>query len=139
MNTDDCGCDTSVDLNTEDIDRIKTSMSETKSNLERMLSQIENLNVDFKQFDKLENQLNKVSNFFETGEYAKSMERIIEMAKTNMSSFNPSSVHNMVNPFANTNQGTKEPIGYVWLDENGEQKFSPAKPEDIISMPVYGE
>ena len=138
---EDCGCD-SVDkqkLKPEDIENIKQTMDKTKETLETMLENVQGLNVDLGQFNRFEEELHKVSSYMYSGEFVKSLETLLD--KTKSVTRNTRDIPNYENKMTSFRQKkeTKEPIGYVWVDEDGEQKFSPVKPDDIVSMPVYGE
>lgn len=139
---DDCGCDSGpVELKPEDVDAIKSRMTGTKQTLEEMLSKIEGMNLDLSHFNNMEEEITKVSKYLYSGEFVKSVEKIVEMSK-NSSVAMAQPITNPLGfnfPFPENTSTKKEPIGYVWLDDNGEQKFSPIKPEDVVSMPVYGD
>jgi len=161
--TEDCGCDSGnpKKIEPEDIDYIKDRMSETKEKLESMMDTFKGLNFNTEKFDKMESEIGKLSDYMHSGEFLSSLEKLFESG-ANKSIINPELVKEyfdkkqnyMNNLFSgidpsqmeilqsmtNTSQTKpKTPIGYVFVDENGEQKFSPTKPEGIVSTPVYGD
>mgnify|MGYP006295828521 CR=1 FL=1 len=137
---EDCGCSSekNEEFNEKEFNKIKDSMETTRDNLNQMFDKMKDMNLDFSRFANLENQVNDISNYMKSGDFLKNMEKALEKANidpekiSQLQKMNPQ----VYSPFKTK---TKEPIGYVWIDENGEQKFSPAKPDDIVSMPVYGE
>lgn len=137
---EDCGCNSqkNQEFNSNEFERIKSSMETTRDNLNQMFDRIKDMNLDFSRFTNLENQVNEMTNYMKSGEMLKTMEKALE--KTNINPDVLAQMNKMTpqvySPFK---PKVKDPIGYVWIDENGEQKFSPLKPEDIVAMPVYGE
>lgn len=160
-NTEDCGCDSQPkkEVTPEDIESIKDKMSQTKDTLETMMTSIKGLNVDLSRFDELENEIKKVSEYMYSGEFFSSLEKMIQSSGHNMANspfykdFVEKKQSYFDTMFANASSDEleelrkmglgktkqKNPIGYVYVDENGEQKFSPIEPEGIVSTPVYGE
>lgn len=144
---EDCGCSSekNQEFNESEFERIKDSMESTRDSLNKMFDTIQNMNLDFTRFNSLEDEVQKMTKYMYSGEFAKTLETALQKndGSSKLSEIRTPTVPKMPNsPFMNNGFGAikeKEPIGYVWIDENGEQKFSPMKPEDIISMPVYGE
>jgi hypothetical protein len=132
---EDCGCDSknTTGFNEDDIEKMKDSMASTKERLNDMFSTIENMNIDFSHFNKMEEEIQKISKYMYSGEFVKTMENALKR-----SNIDPSSLRPPTNP-SFSKAKPKTPIGWVYLDENGEQKFSPVEPEDVAAMPVYGE
>lgn len=157
---EDCGCntiETPDKIPHEDVDIIKEKMTDTKDTLEKMLSSVEGLNFDMSKFDNLENEIKRVSEFMYSGEFVKSFENLIQGGQNGLDNpifkdyFNKK--QNLMGDYfghltpeqkeilekvTNTTPPKKTPVGYVYLDENGDQKFSPTEPEGIVSSPVYG-
>jgi sialic acid synthase SpsE len=138
---DDCGCNAqpNKEMNEKDFEKIKKNMESTRDSLNKMFDNIQNLNIDFSKFDNLEQEIKKANQFMYSGEFAKSMVDALKNANIDpekMASFQNSMVPPS-SPFAKTE--TRTPIGWIYVDENGEQRFSMEKPENITSMPVYGD
>lgn len=161
--TEDCGCDTgpTKKLEPEDIDFIKDKMSETKDKLESIMDTFKGFNFSTEKFDKMESEIEKISDFIQSGEFLGSLEKMFESGINKSSpnseaykeyfnkkqdymdrmvgGINPAHMDFMKNMMNTTEPKSKPPIGYVYIDENGEQRFSPTKPEGISSTAVYGE
>ena len=62
---DDCGCNStsSKEFNEKEFDKIRDSMEVTRQNLENVQSTIENMNFDFSHLNRLETELEKISNY----------------------------------------------------------------------------
>jgi vacuolar-type H+-ATPase subunit I/STV1 len=137
---DDCGCNSqsSQEHNEREFEKIKDSMESTRENLNSMFDKIKDMNLDFSRFSNLEKDVREMTQYMRSGDFLKSMEGVLEKANVDTSVL---SKMNTINPqvYSPFKQKEKQPIGYVWIDESGEQKFSPEKPDDIVSMPVYGE
>lgn len=137
---DDCGCSSqsNKEYNEKEFEKIKDSMESTRDNLNSMFDRIATMNLDFSRFSNLEKDVKEMTQYMRSGEFLKSMEGVLEKANVDTSVL---SRMNSINPqvYSPFKEKVKDPIGYVWIDENGEQKFSPVKPEDVVSMPVYGE
>ena len=161
--TEDCGCDSGPPKKIEanDIDFIKDKMSATKDQLETMMNSFKGFNFNTEKFDKMESEIEKISDFMQSGDFLSSLEKILE-SSINKSSPNteafkdyfdkkqqymdkmfggidPAHAETIKNMMNINQQKPKTPIGYVYIDESGEQRFSPTKPEGISSSAVYGE
>ena len=148
---EDCGCDsldTDGSLKPEQIDSLKSKMGQTQQTLEQMLSTVQSLDIDLSKFSQMEDEINKISNYMQSGGFLNSLEKLVEKAQENDPRTSPGfqaamdyrkKYLNDVNIPGFDFPKKKEPIGYVWVDEEGNQKFSVEKPTDVMAMPVYGE
>lgn len=126
---EDCGCNSNKEeLQPDQFEYIRNKMAETSDNLQDMLNKFQGINLDSFSVSNMEKELEKVSSYLYSGDFIKSMENVLSKNSAMEQS-----------PVVDIPSKIKSPIGYVWIDENGEQKFSPVKPDDIVSMPVYGE
>lgn len=137
---EDCGCNSPLkkELDEKDIEKLKDSMEETKEKLNQAFETIGNFSMDFSKFEEMQENLNNLSKFLYSGEFIKTLETTLEKTKSKQE--NISSTFKSRNmPNFDVPKKEKIPIGYVWIDENGEQKFSVVKPDDVVAMAVYGE
>ena len=139
---DDCGCTSkNKEINEQDFENVKKSMESTRDSLNQMFDTIQNMSLDFSKFNSLENELKKVSDYIQSGDYAKSMVNEFmknsDMDMSQIMEFQRTKLNNT--PFNIPKQETRNPIGWVYVDENGDQKFSPIKPDDVVSLPVYAD
>ena len=116
--------------------------------------------------ERIENELKKITDFMHSGQFVDSIETILQR-NANTSVMTSSLYQDFLNkkentvgsvfgsptfqPFASQEEmkiiqdamikssKPKTTIGYVYIDDNGEQKFSPSEPEGITSTPVYGD
>lgn len=164
---DDCGCNGDpIDTTPADVDKIKNTLNDTKLSLEKMLTTVEGMSFDVAKFDRIENELKKITDFMQSGEFVDSIELILQRnanssvmtsslyqdfltkkenavgsifgSPTMQSLTTPEELRLIQNSIMQANK-TKTPIGYVYIDDNGEQKFSPTEPEGVTSTPVYGD
>lgn len=165
---EDCGCNSNpVEITPEQVDNIKDTLVSTKDTLEKMLSSVEGMHFDVSKFDNLESEIKKISNFMDSGEFVNSIEKMLQR-NANSAPINALMYQDFLNKKHSSFSGVfgggildslisspdevvslqqviekvntpKTPIGYVYLDENGEQKFSLSEPEGITSTPVYSE
>ena len=164
--TEDCGCNSSspsIEAPVEKIEDIKNKMAETKDTLSQMLDTVNGLNFDVSKFANFEEEVKKVSEYMYSGEFVNAIEKMLQNnaqispthkdlyknysdAKQNhfgtmFGGFDPEQmeIFNKMSGMNKTETKPKTPIGYVYIDESGEQRFSPTKPEGISSSAVYGE
>ena len=135
-NEEDCGCSaqSNKEMNELEFENVKKNMESTRDSLNKMFDTIQNMNLDFSRFDNLEKEIKKTSNFMQSGEFAKTITDALKGANIDPDKLAALQPNKMA---AKTE--AREPIGWVYVDENGEQKFSIDKPENITSMPVYGD
>lgn len=137
-------------------DDLSLKMEETKKMLEKMNQSVDGLSIDVDFFSSVENKLSEMGDYLKSGEFFESLKGAMltpeqnEMFKENMNSAQsartmanwPSSpAFNMPNipnwPTTNIPAPNKIPVGWVYVDENGQQQFSPTEPQGVTSTPVY--
>jgi len=142
---DDCGCNSekNKEFNETEFEKIKGTMESTRDTLNQMFDTLQGMNIDFSRFNNLESEVQKMTKYMYSGEFAKSLESALEKSNIDPAKLAEyQSLRMSQSPFGNFSNGikkSKEPIGWVYIGEDGEQKFSPIKPEDVMAMPVYGE
>ena len=131
--------------NSEDVDfeKFQKQMEETKSSLQTIVNKLNNIDFNIDHFDSLDKKINDLKKAIESEEFVdrlagsanfpadlrKQMEDIKKEGRNSLSDYTDRLKE----------QPKRNPIGYVYIDENGEQKFSPTKPEGVTSTAVYGD
>jgi len=126
-----------------DVESINERMEDTKRSLDEMVKTVNSFSVNTDYLSSLEEKLQTMTDYLQGGEFFNSMKDSMEM------------MHNMV-PNAPTTQmpvmptmptfnvpsdayssPTKEPVAWVYIDEDGNQQFSMTKPDGVTSTPLY--
>lgn len=138
-NEEDCGCNAtdSEELNSQNVDSIKTKMLETENNLKQIMDSLEQVNFDVGSLSNMEKNLDMMTKFFYSGDFVKSMEKLLDKGGVNL----PPEISEIIQNAESykKEQTVRQPIGYVWIDDNGDQRFSTTEPDNVVSSAVYGD
>lgn len=125
-NTGGCaGCGSSGS-DSPDVENIKLKMEETQRSLQTMLSSMESFKVNSDPYSELDTHLNRITSILNTPNMQSTIEKAMEL-----------SLKSKALAMGETLTPVKTPVGWVYVDENGQQQFSPTEPEGVTSTPVY--
>lgn len=139
MSCTGCGSSENAELTPEDLDNIKSQMDQTKDTLEKMVNSVDNLGVSVDYFSNMEEKINQLSDYLQSGELFKSIESVVKNQK-DAQTILMNNLNMMPNqPTSNPTVNVKVPVGWVYVDENGERQISwgEEKPQDVISTALY--
>ena len=127
-----------------DVESINERMEDTKRSLDEMVKTVNSFSVNTDYLSTLEEKLQNMTDYLQGGEFFNSMKDSMEMMQ-NMMPTSPTGVQMPVMPTMPTFNAPpvvppaspKEPVAWIYIDENGTQQFSMTKPEGVTSTPLY--
>lgn len=119
-----CGSSSTVELDEE---ALNVKMEETKKTIEQMVDSLNGFNINTEYFESLEKKLESVTSYLQSGDFLNSIKGAAENSRQKQEDL-------MSRMYGNS---PKTPVGWVYVDENGQQQFSPTEPQGVTSTPVY--